>query len=93
MWCKSLWGPLDFIKLYTSAGHLGNAFTYAFQIEQDFRLLFGEGTANKFLEKWPTCLKSKVIKESHGLVPTTELVDLLRNAELAAEAENGMLVL
>ncbi|XP_043960385.1 uncharacterized protein LOC122824168 [Gambusia affinis] len=58
-------------------------------IEQDFRLLFGEGTANKVLEKWPTSLKSKVIKESHGLVPTTELLDLLRNAELAAEAENG----
>ncbi|XP_017265399.3 uncharacterized protein LOC108235699 [Kryptolebias marmoratus] len=58
-------------------------------IEQDFRLLFGEGTANKFLEKWPTSLKSKVIKESHGLVPTTELLDLLRNAELPAEAENG----
>ncbi|XP_035998836.1 uncharacterized protein LOC118564540 [Fundulus heteroclitus] len=58
-------------------------------IEQDFRLLFGEGTANKFLEKWPTSLKSKVIKESHGLVPTNELLNLLRNAELAAEAENG----
>ncbi|XP_030587923.1 uncharacterized protein LOC115782070 isoform X1 [Archocentrus centrarchus] len=58
-------------------------------IKQDFRLLFGEGTANRFLEKWPTSLKSKVIKESHGLVPTTELLDLLRNAELDAEAENG----
>ncbi|XP_014882849.1 uncharacterized protein LOC106944121 isoform X2 [Poecilia latipinna] len=52
-------------------------------VEQDFRLLFGEGTANTFLEKWPTSLKSKVIKESHGLEPSTELLDLLGNAELA----------
>ncbi|XP_039527428.1 uncharacterized protein LOC120479215 [Pimephales promelas] len=58
-------------------------------IEQDFRLLFGEATANKFLEKWPTTFKAKVIKEIHGLVPTTELLDLMRNAESAAEVENG----
>ncbi|XP_045071867.1 uncharacterized protein LOC121555461 [Coregonus clupeaformis] len=58
-------------------------------IEQDFRLLFGEATANKFLEKWPTTFKAKVIKESHGLVSTTELLDLMRNAESAADVENG----
>lgn len=60
------------------------------QIEQDFRFLFGEATANKFLEKWPTTFKAKVIKECRGLVPTTELLDLMRNAESAAEVENGM---
>ncbi|CAL8288066.1 unnamed protein product [Arctogadus glacialis] len=59
-------------------------------IEQDFRLLFGEVTANKFLEKWPTTLTAKVIKESHGLVPTTDLMDLMRNTETAAEVENGL---
>ncbi|CAM4532181.1 unnamed protein product [Leuciscus chuanchicus] len=58
-------------------------------IEQDFRLLFAEATANKFLEKWSTTFKAKVIKESHGLAPTTELLDLMRNAESAAEVENG----
>ncbi|XP_037304448.2 uncharacterized protein si:ch211-277p15.1 [Pungitius pungitius] len=58
-------------------------------IEQDFRFLFGEVTANKLLEKWPTTFKAKVIKESHGLVPTKELLDLMRNAESAAEVENG----
>ncbi|TMS13370.1 hypothetical protein E3U43_018445 [Larimichthys crocea] len=58
-------------------------------IEQDFRLLFGEATANKFLEKWANDLKTKVITESHGLVPTTELLDLMRNAESTAEIENG----
>lgn len=63
---------------------------FALQIEQDFRLLFGEATANKFLEKWANDLKTKVITESHGLVPTTELLDLMRNAESTAEIENGM---
>ncbi|GAA6069269.1 uncharacterized protein LOC113118512 [Tachysurus ichikawai] len=58
-------------------------------IEQDFRFLFGEATANKFLEKWPPTFKAKVIKESHELVPSTELFDLMRNAESAAEVENG----
>ena len=59
------------------------------QIEQDFRLLFGETTANKFLEKWPTSFKAKIIMESHRLIPTTELLDLMRSAESAAEVENG----
>ncbi|XP_042565615.1 uncharacterized protein LOC116223571 [Clupea harengus] len=58
-------------------------------IEQDFRLLFGEATANTFLERWPTTFRARVIKESHGLVPTTELLDLMRNAESTAEVENG----
>lgn len=58
-------------------------------IEQDFRLLFGELTANKFLEKWPTSLKAKVITESQGLVPSTELLDLMRNAESTVVVENG----
>lgn len=63
----------------------------ALQIEQDFRHVFGEATANKFLEKWPTTFKEKVMKESQGLIPTTELLDLMRNAESAVETENGMI--
>ncbi|GAA6066085.1 uncharacterized protein LOC113118512, partial [Tachysurus ichikawai] len=59
------------------------------RIEQDFRFLFGDATANKFSEKWPPTFKATVIQESHGLVPTTELLDLMRNAESAAEVENG----
>ncbi|XP_063735842.1 uncharacterized protein LOC134862083 isoform X3 [Eleginops maclovinus] len=58
-------------------------------IEQDFRLMFGEQTANNFLERWPTTFKAKVIKESHGLVPSTDLLDLMRNAETSTEVENG----
>ncbi|KAL2079825.1 hypothetical protein ACEWY4_025569 [Coilia grayii] len=45
-------------------------------------------TANKFLERWPTN-KTKVIKESHGLVPSTDFFDLMRNAETSTEVENG----
>lgn len=62
---------------------------FALQIEQDFRHLFDEVTANKVLEKWPTNIKAKVLKESHGLVPTTVLLELMCNAESAAEVENG----
>ncbi|MEQ2192183.1 hypothetical protein XENOCAPTIV_008214, partial [Xenoophorus captivus] len=53
-----------------------------------FRLLLGEVTANRFLEKWPTSLKAKAIKETHGPIPTTDLLALLQKAELAAEVEN-----
>ncbi|XP_063058389.1 uncharacterized protein LOC134451923 [Engraulis encrasicolus] len=58
-------------------------------VEQDFRLMFGEQTANKFLERWPTTFRARVIKESHGLVPSTDLLDLMHNAETSTEVENG----
>ncbi|XP_039463414.1 uncharacterized protein LOC116316415 isoform X1 [Oreochromis aureus] len=58
-------------------------------IEQDFRLLFCEATASKFLERWPINLKAKVVKESQGLVPTSELLELMCNAESGTEVENG----
>ncbi|MED6272109.1 hypothetical protein CHARACLAT_026962 [Characodon lateralis] len=58
-------------------------------MEQDFRLLLGEVTANRFLEKWPTSLKAKAIKEIHGPIPTTDLLALLQKAELASEVENA----
>lgn len=64
-------------------------FVFVLQIEQGFRLLFGELTATKFLEKWPTSIKAKVITESHGLVPSTELRDLQKNAESTVVDENG----
>ncbi|XP_066508846.1 uncharacterized protein [Hoplias malabaricus] len=58
-------------------------------IEQDFRLMFGEVTANKFLERWPTTFKTKVIEGAHGLAPTTELLDLMRNSESNVDFQNG----
>ena len=64
-------------------------FFFKLQIEQDFRVMFGEQTANKFMERWPTTFKAGVIKESHGLVPSTDLLDLMRNAETSTEVEKG----
>nr|XP_061841665.1 uncharacterized protein LOC133622749 isoform X1 [Nerophis lumbriciformis] len=58
-------------------------------IEQDFRLLFGEVTANKLLETWSNGLKAKIVRESHGLVPTTEVLELMCNAKSGADTENG----
>ncbi|XP_061912560.1 uncharacterized protein LOC133655921 isoform X2 [Entelurus aequoreus] len=58
-------------------------------IEQDFRLLFGEVTANKLLETWSNSLKAKIVRESHGLVPTTEVLELMCNAKSGADMENG----
>lgn len=64
-------------------------FGFVLQIEQDFRLLFGELTANTFLEKCSTSIKAKVITESHGLVPSTQLRDLQKNAESTVVDENA----
>jgi hypothetical protein len=38
--------------------------SYLFQIEQDFVLLFEEGTSATFLERWPTTIKQKIINLS-----------------------------
>ncbi|XP_035769115.1 uncharacterized protein LOC118455169 [Neolamprologus brichardi] len=55
-------------------------------IEQDFTLMFDEATSAKFLEKWPTIYKQKVLKQSRGL---TQSDDLVQNAECTIEVENG----
>ncbi|KAK7896384.1 hypothetical protein WMY93_021709 [Mugilogobius chulae] len=39
-------------------------------IEQDFRLMFGDATSAKFLEKWPKDYKQKVLKQSRCLPQT-----------------------
>ena len=63
------------------------------QIEQDFSLMFGDDISAKFLAKWPTFYRQKVLKESRGLTQTAELEDLLHNAKATTELENGMLKL
>ncbi|KAJ4920726.1 hypothetical protein JOQ06_022556, partial [Pogonophryne albipinna] len=45
-------------------------------IEQDCNLLFGDVTSAKFLEKWPTVYKKKVLDQSRGLTQTGDLQDL-----------------
>lgn len=60
------------------------------QIEQDFSLMFGDAISARFLEKWPTVYKSKVLQQSQGLTQTAKLQNLVQNAE-STEVENGML--
>lgn len=71
--------------------YCGTYFNYLWhfvQIDQDFGLLFGDATSAKLLEKWSTNIKPKVIAQSHGLTQTSELQDLIQNAE-ATEVEEG----
>ncbi|KAK7912802.1 hypothetical protein WMY93_013013 [Mugilogobius chulae] len=58
-------------------------------VEQDFRLMFGDATSSKFLEKWPTVYKQKVLKQTRGLTQTSELQDLIQNVESSSEVEEG----
>lgn len=57
-------------------------------IDQDFGLLFGDAISARFLEKWSTNKKTKVIAQSRGLTQTSELQDLIQNTE-ATEVEEG----
>lgn len=50
--------------------------------------MFGDATSAKLLEKWSTNIKPKVIAQSRGLTQTSELQDLIQNAE-ATEVEEG----
>ncbi|CAL8339074.1 unnamed protein product [Boreogadus saida] len=57
-------------------------------IDQDFRLLFGDSTSAKLLEKWSTNIKPKVIAQSRDLTQTEEVKYLIQNA-VATEVEEG----
>ncbi|XP_024863938.1 uncharacterized protein LOC108242108 [Kryptolebias marmoratus] len=58
-------------------------------VEQDFTLMFGEAISAKFLEKWPTVYKQKVLEQSRGLTQSDDLENLLHNAEGTTEVQNG----
>lgn len=47
------------------------------QIEQDFSLMFGESVSGKFISKWPTFFKQKVIAECQKSSQTVYLKELL----------------
>lgn len=53
--------------------------------------MFGDGISARFLEKWPTVFKKKVLQQGRGLTQTAELQDLIQNVECTEEIENGML--
>ncbi|XP_037312876.2 uncharacterized protein LOC119200255 isoform X2 [Pungitius pungitius] len=57
-------------------------------IDQDFGLMFGDA-ATKFLERWPTVYKQKVLEQSQGLTQTADLQELLQNAQCTSDLENG----
>ncbi|XP_075320033.1 uncharacterized protein LOC142378921 isoform X1 [Odontesthes bonariensis] len=48
---------------------------------QDFELLFGAETSSKFLEKWGTLLKAKVIEQAKNLSKTPHLDYLIQSAD------------
>ena len=50
-------------------------------MEQDFVMMFGEDVSGKFLEKWTTTFKKKVIQQCRKLPSTSELEDLLLAAD------------
>ncbi|KAM8751483.1 uncharacterized protein AB9X84_013033 [Acanthopagrus schlegelii] len=55
--------------------------------EQDFILLFGENVAAKFLERWPTTFKQKVIQQCKALPTLSELEELIHSAEATSYEE------
>ncbi|XP_039629703.1 uncharacterized protein LOC120541860 [Polypterus senegalus] len=55
-------------------------------IEQDFVMLFGEETAGKFLAKWPTFFRPRVIEDSKGLVLNAHVDDLIKSAQGESDA-------
>ncbi|KAL4001348.1 nuclear receptor co-repressor 2 [Sarotherodon galilaeus] len=86
--CERIYPFIGIQCLQCHSLHLSMFCIFALQIEQNFRLLFCEVTACKFLERWPISLKAKVVKESHGLVSTSELLELMCNAESGTEVDN-----
>lgn len=50
-------------------------------MEHDFVLMFGEDVSGKFLEKWTTTFKKKIIQQCRKLPSTSELEDLLLAAD------------
>ncbi|CAL8259571.1 unnamed protein product [Arctogadus glacialis] len=62
---------------------------YLMQVEQDFILQFGEDVAAKFLERWPTTFKQKIIQQSKALPTTSELEELIYCAEATSNEREG----
>ncbi|XP_065119095.1 uncharacterized protein [Paramisgurnus dabryanus] len=50
-------------------------------IKQDFSMLFGEVISEKFLAKWSTFFKPKVINEAKGLSTNYHIEELIRDAQ------------
>ncbi|XP_054882533.1 uncharacterized protein LOC129357036 isoform X2 [Poeciliopsis prolifica] len=62
-------------------------------VEQDFVLMFGEDVSGKFLEKWTTMFKRKIIQQCRKLPTTSDLEELLLAADTpedSTEVDNDM---
>lgn len=55
------------------------------KIDQDFTMLFGENVSGKFVSKWPTFYKPRIITICKGLRPGPHLDDLLSAQEASNE--------
>ncbi|XP_055056140.1 uncharacterized protein [Misgurnus anguillicaudatus] len=57
-------------------------------IKQDFSMLFGEVISEKFLAKWSTFFKPKVINEAKGLSPNYLIEELIRDAQYESDDDS-----
>ncbi|XP_062309209.1 uncharacterized protein LOC134038860 isoform X1 [Osmerus eperlanus] len=57
-------------------------------IDQDFNMLFGDEVTGKFLAKWPTFFKPRIIAECKNLPQSVHVDDLLLSAQ--QESDDGV---
>lgn len=61
---------------------------FLFKIDQDFTMIFGEEVSGKFLSKWPTFFKPRVIADCcKNLTPSPHVDELLLSAQ--QESDDG----
>ncbi|XP_029939128.1 uncharacterized protein LOC115381707 [Salarias fasciatus] len=56
-------------------------------IEQDFILQFGEDVAARFMERWPTTFKQKIIQQCKALPSSSDLEELIHCAQVTSVEE------
>lgn len=64
-------------------------FCLCLKIEQDFFMMFLNHVSAKFLEKWPSYFKPKIIAECQSLPSSLHVEELRAAFDLEAESEYG----
>ena len=59
------------------------------KIDQDFSLMFGDEVSGKFLAKWPSYFKPKVIRESQSLPFSLHVEELRAGCNPETENDHG----
>nr|XP_057927739.1 uncharacterized protein LOC131128672 isoform X2 [Doryrhamphus excisus] len=67
--------------------HSADEDTVRKKVEQDFALMFGEDVSGKFLEKWSTTFKKKIIQQCRTIPSTSELKELLLAADPSEDGD------